>query len=42
MSLAAGLIISFAIVALGGLGLAVFAITHRQRNLTDAHQPPNP
>jgi hypothetical protein len=31
MSLAAGFIISFAIVAVGGVGLSVFAIWHRER-----------
>jgi|GEM_PF-5128691 len=32
MSPAAGFIITFALIALGGVGLAIFAITHRQRN----------
>lgn len=32
MSPATGLIIAFALIALGGVGLAVFAITHRQRD----------
>lgn len=31
MSPAIGLIIAFALIAIGGVGLAVFAITHRQR-----------
>lgn len=31
MSPATGLIIAFALIAIGGVGLAVFAITHRQR-----------
>ena len=31
MSTATGLIIAFALIAIGGVGLAVFAITHRQR-----------
>jgi len=31
MSVATGMIITFAIIAFGGLGLAVFAICHRQR-----------
>lgn len=32
MSPATGLIIAFALIALGGVGLAVFAIIHRQRD----------
>jgi hypothetical protein len=32
MSPATGLIIAFALIALGGVGLAVFAIAHRQRD----------
>jgi hypothetical protein len=37
MSQAAGLMIAFALIALGGVGLTVFAITHRQRG-TDASE----
>ena len=32
MSPATGLIIAFALIAIGGVGLAVFAIAHRQRS----------
>ena len=32
MSLAVGFIVAFAIIALGGVGLAGFAIAHRQRS----------
>jgi hypothetical protein len=31
MSFATGFILSFALIAFGGVGLAIFAITHRQR-----------
>lgn len=31
MSTATGLMIAFALIALGGVGLAVFAITHHER-----------
>jgi hypothetical protein len=31
MSITAGFLISFAIVVFGSVGLAIFAITHRQR-----------
>lgn len=32
MSIATGFILTFALIALGGVGLAVFAITHRERS----------
>ena len=32
MSPATGLIIAFALIAVGGVGLAAFAIAHRQRD----------
>lgn len=32
MSLATGLIITFALIGFSGVGLAVFAIAHRQRD----------
>lgn len=37
MSPAIGLIIAFGLIAVGGVGLAVFAITHRQRD-TDVNE----
>ena len=37
MSLANGLIIAFGLIALGGVGLAAFAITYRRRD-NDAEQ----
>lgn len=37
MSPATGLIIAFALIALGGVGLAAFAIAHRQRD-NDANE----
>lgn len=32
MSIATGFIITFTLIALGGVGLAVFAIAHRERD----------
>ena len=32
MNTAAGLMIAFVLIALGGIGLAVFAITHREHD----------
>ncbi|WP_255435036.1 hypothetical protein [Rhodoferax sp. BLA1] len=40
MTTAAGLVIAFALIAIGGVGLAVFAIMHRERLPGDSGSNP--